>query len=381
MKKIVYVSNESIIAGNGKCGIADVVDGLSNACSKLYDVCVITEYHGGYIAQAMNINNFIDGVQRMKILGVQYYLIEPHRWDELVHVVIDMLEPDILHNFADPNILNQLSCKPNVSVYTIDHVKYAIGNEEKLSAYDVITTVSKSYAQDILSRNDDLSDFLSKKDFRGITNGIVDSVFNPATGFFLDAKYSIREQTNKAVCKQGLLDMSYIEGNPLVFAAVVRLSDEKGIDSILASAQHIKNKGGVLLLYGRGDKQYEDVATELHNNGVIHYIKSPPKLTKLIPILAGADFYLSPSKEEPCGLMPMMASRYGAIPITTLVGGLKDNFNASNAIIIEDDLNSAIDKAFEMKPLEKRFMTAMVMSRNFSWKQRKEKYVDIYEQR
>lgn len=97
--------------------------------------------------------------------------------------------------------------------------------------------------------------------------------------------------------------------------------------------------------------------------------------------MAGSDFYLSPSLEEPCGLMPMMSSRYGAIPITTLVGGLKDNFDASNAIIIEDDLNSAIDKAFKMNPLEKRFMTAMVMSRNFSWKQRKDKYVDIYKQR
>jgi glycogen synthase len=40
--------------------------------------------------------------------------------------------------------------------------------------------------------------------------------------------------------------------------------------------------------------------------------------------------------------MPMTASRYGAIPITTLNGGLADNFNDENAIIVYDDLNEAI---------------------------------------
>lgn len=381
MKKIVYISNESMIAGNGKCGIADVVDGLSNACCKLFDTYVVTEYHGGYITKVMKTTDVMDGVHTMKVLGVTYYLIEPQLWDELVPLVVDMLEPDIIHNFAQPEILQALDVKPTVSVYTIDHAKYVHGKESALIDYDTITTVSESYAKELLMRGDDLSILLSGKDFRGITNGIVDTVFDPSNGFFLDARYSVKDLSNKQKCKKGLMDMSCRQDSPIVFAMVARLADEKGIEEVLSLAQYIKDSGGLLLLYGRGDKKYEDAASELHNRGIIHYIKSPPKLTRLIPILAGADFYLSPSKDEPCGLMPMMASRYGAIPITTLVGGLKDNFSKHNAIVVEDDLKTAIDAAFKMPHINKQFMTTIAMSCNFSWTQRKDKYVDIYKQK
>ena len=41
-------------------------------------------------------------------------------------------------------------------------------------------------------------------------------------------------------------------------------------------------------------------------------------------LLAAADFLLLPSRFEPCGLVAMHGLRYGAVPITTLVGGFKD---------------------------------------------------------
>jgi len=40
---------------------------------------------------------------------------------------------------------------------------------------------------------------------------------------------------------------------------------------------------------------------------------------------------------ESGGIMPMIMSMYGTIPITTLNGGLKDNFNSDNAIIVENN--------------------------------------------
>ena len=381
MKKIVYVSEESMVAGNGKCGLADVVDGLSNSCVSLYDVNIITQDHDGYITRKVPVKDFMDGVRKMRVVGANYYLVRAERWNELVPLVIDALNPDIFHNFAAPELITGITCKPNVTIYTIDHAKYVRGKEDVLALYDTITTVSETYAKEILAVGDSLSDFLKQADFRGITNGIVDSIFDPSTKFFLDAKYSAMKPDGKNLCKESLKRHLRIEGDPVIFSSIIRLSPEKGVQEILDNAYKIKELGGIVVLFGKGSKEFEEQAAELHKEGVIIYIHSSPSLMRLIPVLAGSDFYLSPSKEEPCGLMPMMASRYGAIPITTLVGGLKDNFNASNAIIIEDDLNSAIDNAFEMKPLEKRFMTAMVMSRNFSWKQRKDKYVDIYEQR
>ena len=40
--------------------------------------------------------------------------------------------------------------------------------------------------------------------------------------------------------------------------------------------------------------------------------------------MAAADYVIIPSRFEPCGLVAQSAARYGAIPIVTAVGGLKD---------------------------------------------------------
>lgn len=76
----------------------------------------------------------------------------------------------------------------------------------------------------------------------------------------------------------------------------------------------------------------------------------------------------------------MTASLYGTIPIVTEVGGLKDNFNDTNAIIIKDSFTDAIDNAIKLyknnfKLSSKRIIA---MKSEFDWSYRIQDYLDLY---
>src|SRR5690606_24049620 len=80
-----------------------------------------------------------------------------------------------------------------------------------------------------------------------------------------------------------------------------------------------------LIVLGRGDPRLEQSMREL--------AAAVPKKVALAGVLdepmshlveAGSDFFLMPSRFEPCGLNQMYSQAYGTIPIVTRVGGLVD---------------------------------------------------------
>ena len=78
----------------------------------------------------------------------------------------------------------------------------------------------------------------------------------------------------------------------------------------------------------------------------------------------------------------MTMSLYGTIPIVTLNGGLRDNFNEDNAIVIKDNkiveaLNEAIALYSDVETLNKKQRNSMLQP--FSWEVRKKRFIEIYE--
>ena len=78
----------------------------------------------------------------------------------------------------------------------------------------------------------------------------------------------------------------------------------------------------------------------------------------------------------------MIASMYGAIPIVTQNGGLRDNFNSRNAIIVKNrDTRNALKEAMTLYKNKERLRDkrAISMSQNFSWHFHKNNFIKLYE--
>jgi glycogen synthase len=112
-------------------------------------------------------------------------------------------------------------------------------------------------------------------------------------------------------------------------------------------------------------------------------------------IYAACDIFLMPSKSEPCGLSQMIASRYGAIPVTRETGGLYDSIKGywidENGDIQGNGFTFANYRAYEL-PDRSRAAIGLwndesarvpfikkIMNTDFSWGVSARKYLDMYE--
>lgn len=328
---------------------------------------------------AANLQQVSDGVRFCRLFGVDYYLLR--RWPDGLNMVVEHTKPDVLHNFAAPELLTTLATRPPRCIYTIDQADFMQGREDALRLYDAVTTVSKAYAIELLERGDQLSQVLGEVNFRGITNGILMSVFAPEKGLMTSAKYSADDFSGKAVCKERLCRTYGIPADKCIYLMMCRLVRDKGIDDVLKAVHTIRDSGGFLLLVGKGEKQYEEQLAKLTRDDGVLWVNRWPSAVQAVPLLAGADFYLSPSVAEPCGLMPMTACRYGCIPITTLNGGLQDNMDDEIAVVVrEDGVTGAAAKvaALYAHPDALIAKRAACMERDFSWATRKAEYLEVY---
>lgn len=110
-----------------------------------------------------------------------------------------------------------------------------------------------------------------------------------------------------------------------VFGLVARLVKQKGIDVVVASIERLVGLGAQVVVPGVGEERYHRAlrrASVRHSGMVAHHPSGDEPTARRI--YAGADFFLAPSEYEPCGLSPLIAPRYGTIPIVRRTGGMAD---------------------------------------------------------
>jgi starch synthase len=272
-----------------------------------------------------------------------------------------------------------------------------------LSGADMITTVSPHYANEIQTPKygfhlDDLLRARSKE-LTGILNGMDYDLWNPKSDPLLPFNYSRERPDNKALVKTVLQKEAGLEVNPNtpLFGIVSRLAEQKGFDE-LCSPSHgslydiCSDLDLQFVILGTGESWCEDELYRLSQRlpNLKAYLKFDERLAHLIE--AGSDFFLMPSRYEPCGLNQMYSLRYGAIPIVTQTGGFLDSvepYNPRNGqgtgFMIDQTSPSAIyqavdqaTKVFYSKPDHIKALRYKGMGVRFTWKKSAAEYEQVY---
>ena len=262
-----------------------------------------------------------------------------------------------------------------------------------------VTTVSATYAREILAPD---AGFGLDAHLRwhasklvGIVNGIDTASFDPAVDPTIAQRYDVRSATEgKLACRRALATEVGLHGDAPMFASVSRFTPQKGLDLVASIAPGLVERGASLLLVGQGDADLEASMRALaarFPGRVALKVTFDPALARRV--FAGADFVLVPSRYEPCGLTQMYAMRYGAVPIVTPVGGLRDTvapwdppLGAGTGFVAEAATAHALwlacDEALSVHadPSAFRTLVSHAMARDSGWKKSAERYVALYEE-
>ena len=263
-----------------------------------------------------------------------------------------------------------------------------------------ITTVSPNYAAEIQGPEYGCGlDHILKyraADLIGIINGIDTDEWNPATDPHLPANYSANDLSGKAECKRVLQETLGLEQDPKLplFCAVARLFDQKGLDLLAGIVPWLMDEMKIqIAILGAGDPALEQSFRDLsaHYPGRVgaHIGFSNP-LAHLTE--AGGDFFLMPSRFEPCGLNQMYSMAYGTLPVVRSTGGLVDTVEQysegrarGTGFRFEEASGKALYYAIGWacstwydRPDDYRMLQQNAMTRDLSWAHSANKYLDVY---
>lgn len=261
---------------------------------------------------------------------------------------------------------------------------------------DIVNTVSPTYAKEIMTERygaglDEILRCESNK-ITGILNGIDYDVSNPATDKHLTHHYSSTnflegKRLNKLYL-QKKLGLTVDKDIPLVGFIGRFSAKQKGVDLIHKLIRRLSGQHYQFVILGKGEEDWEERFlwfNRFYPKTVSCRFEFDEALAS--QIYAASDFLLIPSKFEPCGLIQMVAMRYGSLPIARATGGLKDSiidgvdgflFSGSFSYSLEKSLKRTVDIWKNHRERYKKMVLA-AMKKDFSWDASAKKYVELYQ--
>lgn len=268
---------------------------------------------------------------------------------------------------------------------------------------DSISTVSPTYAGEILYSEEHgrgMSGILQtrKEDIAGVLNGIDTVEWDPGKDRIIKKKYSIKKpkeiQSAKAECKTELQKITCLpEDNVPLFGMVSRLDPIKGFDLLEETMPRLMDMPLQLVILGLGDRAFEEKLEAFHKKYRGKFSFRHGFDNELAHrIYAGADFFLMPSRSEPCGLSQMIAMRYGTVPVVHWTGGLADSVEQFEPTsdkgagflfreYVPSALLNSVMAAVETYYRGPDYFKTLVLNcikKDFSWDRPAKKYVKIY---
>lgn len=421
MIKVLFVASEMApIAKVG--GLGDVIGSLPKALSKIgVDIAVILPRYEQIPLRELKQVAKIDAqtiLYSKKVGGVKVFFIDNRKYLSRGPIYFDrtafadskkefdrfvffskavfqllsrgILKTDIIHandwhSGLVVKLLQADSCQLKArTVFTIHNLanqgKRGKDNlmAEGIKNADMITTVSPTYAKEILTKEygEGLDGRLRKRfkkgELRGILNG-VDYTFWPI-------------QKRNKIAFQKKLGLTVNSQAP-IFGLVSRLTDQKGINLITPLIGGlIWRYGAQFIFLGQGKKQLEDalrLAAKRYPKNVFTKIGFDEHLSHAI--YSQSDFFLMPSRFEPCGLGQMIAMHYGTIPIVRATGGLQDTVrHRMTGLVFEETKPLALAAVIRVglgiyknsESLER--MRQHCRRQDFSWDKSAEQYKKLY---
>ena len=279
-----------------------------------------------------------------------------------------------------------------------DQVSFLKGG---LAAADAVTTVSPSYAREILTPQfgEALDGFLANDVRRlvGIVNGIDVHAWDPASDAALPAPFTRDALAGKAACRDAIArELALpLAGDEVLIGAIARMTGQKGLDLVADIVPELHRLRARLVVLGSGEPDLEArfrwLADVFHDQLAVR-IGFDLALSRRI--YAASDLFVMPSRFEPCGLGQLYAMRYGTIPVVTAVGGLRDTVidpgdaelarGLGTGVQFEPPsapaLLAALERAVRIvrDPDAARRVRRAAMARDSSWQASAREYVQLY---